>query len=93
MRWIVVAAILSGSSVVADEADICSGWELDRASLEAMIAATDGFRDALKDIPSTDPSWPLAKRLTDAMSMVLEGANGAFDVTGEIYGKTCPKPS
>lgn len=93
MRWIIVAAVLSGSAALADEADICSGWELDRSSLEALIAANEGFRDALKDIPSDDPSGPLARRLVDAMSMVLDGANGAFDVTGDLHEMTCPTPS
>lgn len=95
MRFFLTAAFLTvgTATFAADDFTACDGWELDRMSLEALISANKEWHDTLADIPTDDPSAKLARRMIAAMDMVLEGANGANEVTGGLYERLCPKPS
>jgi hypothetical protein len=90
MRALLLAAVFAGSPALADESAICAGWALDRKNFQIMMDATEGFRAALRKVPKSDPSGQLAENLIAAMSVVLDGANGAFGVTGELNEEVCP---
>lgn len=93
MRFLVVAAIFSASSAVAfenNEEAACSGWEIDRYSLETLITAQEDIRATLGEVDESHPASELSKELIGALDLILKGAHEAAAVTGEIFEKVCP---